>query len=429
MNIKIKGNQVLSGEIYPSGSKNSAVHIIPATLLFDERVEIGNVPNIKDVGRLVKTLEKLGSNIDWDTNKKTIKIDNSKIDFQRLSDEELGDMKASALLWGGLLGRFGKVDFSQLPGGCTLGIRPFEPFYKSFRDLGVKVEETQKGVVMDASHANSDKIWLPEMAVSVTSTLVMIATGLKGETTLVGAASEPQVQDLCNFLKKAGADIDGVGTNILKIKGGKKLNGVFYEMLNDHYEIATFLALGACTGGEVKVHNSEPQLFPQINYEFSKFNVKVEYDGNTAIVAANQKIEFTGSFEKKTNVVRAQPWPGLPVDLLPIFIPLALAAPKGYMIFHNWMYESGLFWTSELVKLNAEVIMADPHRVIIMAGRKLKGATMEAPYIIRAVVAMVVSSMLAEGETTILNADSLYRGHPNFSENLRKLGADIEEVV
>ena len=206
------------------------------------------------------------------------------------------------------------------------------------------------------------------------------------------------------------------------------MSPVTYELLHDHNEIATFLALGSATGGEIKVHNSHPELFPQINYEFSKFNINIEYENDTAIVRQNQDIRFTGSFEKKTNVVRAQPWPGLPVDLLPNFIPLALTAPSGYMIFHNWMYESGLFWTSELTKLGAEVIMADPHRVVVIAGKKLKGGTLEAPYIIRAVVAMVMAAMIAEGETVILNADSLYRGHPDFARNLRSLGAEIKEI-
>jgi len=419
---------VLSGEIYPSGSKNSAVHILPATLLLDEKVVLENIPDIKDVSTIITVLQKLGGKVDWDKEKKIIEIDNSSINFQALSEEDLGKIKASALLWGGLLGRFGKVDFSQLPGGCTLGIRPFEPFYKSFRDLGISVKETDKGVIMDATHATSASIWLTEMAVSVTSTLVMIATTLKGRTVLTGVASEPQVQDLCNFLVLAGADIKGIGTSVLEINGRKKLSGIKYKILHDHYEIATFLALGACTGGEILVHNAQKELFPQINYEFSKFNVNVEYNGDTAILKKRQELKFTGSFDKKTNVVRAQPWPGLPVDILPIFIPLALAAPRGYMLFHNWMYESGLFWTSELTKLGAEVIMADPHRVIVIAGNKLIGSTLEAPYIIRAVVAMVMAAMIAEGETTILNADALYRGHPYFSENLRKLGAKIEEV-
>lgn len=428
MNIKVQGKQVLSGEVYPSGSKNSAVHIIPATLLFGEPVLLKNVPNITDVSRLVQILQKLGSVVDWNANENTLRIDNANVGFGKLTEDDLGNMKASALLWGGLIGRFKRVDFSELPGGCTLGIRPFEPFYKSFRDLGITVRETGKGVVMDATKAEAASIWLTEMAVSVTSALVMIAVSLKGRTILTGAASEPQVQDLCNFLVAGGAKIEGIGSSRLIIEGGRSLHKVEHTLLHDHYEISTYLGLGACTGGEVRVRNSHPELFNQINYEFSKFNINIEYDGDTAIVPANQKIKFTGSFEKKTNVVRAQPWPSLPVDLLPIFIPLALAAESGYMLFHNWMYETGLFWTSELTKLGAEVIMADPHRVIVFGGRELTSAVLEAPYIIRAVVALVMATMIAEGESTILNADVLYRGHPNFSENLRTLGAKIEEI-
>lgn len=429
MNIRIRGKQVLTGEIYPSGSKNSAVHIIPSTLLISGKVRLENIPDISDVAKLVNVLQKLGSKINWDRSANILEVDNSSIDFKALTEDDMGSMKASSLLWGGLLGRFKKVDFSQLPGGCTLGIRPFEPFYKSFRDLGVKVTETQKGVIMDATQAKAGRIWLSEMAVSVTSTLVMLATTFKGKTTLVGTASEPQVQDLCNFLVCAGANIKGIGSSSLEIEGGKTLTAVTYKILNDHNEIATFLALGAATGGEIKVHNAEPQLFPQINYEFSKFNVEVSYNKDIALVKKNQKIRFTGSFDKKTNVVRAQPWPGLPVDLIPIFIPLALVAPAGYMMYHNWMYESGLFWTSELIKLGAEIIMCDPHRVIVMGGNKLNGAKLEAPYIIRAVVSMVIACMVSEGESLILNADALYRGHPRFAENLRKLGAEIEEVA
>jgi len=397
-------------------------------MLIEGKVVLGNIPDIRDVTVLINILEKMGSQINWDKEKKTLELDNSTLDFLALTEEDLGSIKASALLWGGLLGRFKKVDFSQLPGGCTLGIRPFEPFYKSFRDLGVEVKDTEKGVVMNSSKAHAADVWLTEMAVSVTSTLVMLAVTFKGKTTLTQAASEPQVQDLCNFLVKAGAKISGIGTNYLEIEGGHALHQVEHTILNDHNEIATFLAIGATTGGEIKVHNSEPQLFPQINYEFSKFNIRIEYDHDTAIIAKNQDIKFTGSYEKKTNVVRAQPWPGLPVDLIPVFIPLALSAKSGYMMFHNWMYESGLFWTSELIKLGSEIIMADPHRVIVMAGNKLHGATLEAPYIIRAVVAMVMSAMIAEGESHILNSEALYRGHPNFSGNLRSLGAEIEEV-
>ncbi len=428
MNIKVKGEQTLSGEIYPSGSKNSAVHLIPASLLFTEPVTFENIPDITDVSRLVAILEKLGSKIDWNQNNHILKIDNSKITFDQLTEEDLGNMKGTSLLWGALLARFGKVDFRNLPGGCTLGLRPFEPAYRAFRDLGVYIKETEKGVIMDIGNAKSREIWLTEMSPTVTTNVIMLASRLKGTTRVVGAASEPQVQDVCNFLTKAGVNIKGVGSSILEVEGGGELDKTSHMLFSDHYEITTFLALAAVTGGEIKVHNALPELFPMINYEFSKFNLKIEYDGDTAILTNKQKIKLTGDFAKKTNIVRAQPWPALPVDLIPMFIPLALAAPSGYMMFHNWMYEAGLYWTGELTKLGAEIIMADPHRVIVFGGRKLKGGTIEAPYIIRAVVAMVMSAMIAEGESLILNADTLYRGHPNFSENLRMLGAKIEEI-
>ena len=429
MNIKVKGGQILNGEIFPSGSKNSAVHLIPCSLLFREKIVLENVPDITDVGRLVNILKRLGSSLVWNSQKSILEVDNSKISFESLTQEDLGNMKGSSLLWGALLSRFGKVDFRDLPGGCTLGIRPLEPIYKVFRDLGVVVTQKNGGVVMSSEKAESGEVWLTEMSPTATTNLIMLATSLSGRTRIVGAASEPQVQDVCNFLTEAGADIKGIGSSVLEINGGKKLKGINYKILSDHYEIATFLALGALTGGEVRVHNAIPEHFKIINHEFAKFNIDVKYDKDTAYVSRNQKVLLKGSFGDKTLIVRAQPWPALPVDLLPIFIPLALSSPGGYMMFHNWMYESGLFWTSELTKLGAEVIMADPHRVMIVAGNKLKGAVLEAPFIIRAVVSMVMAAMIAQGETTILNADSLYRGHPHFAENLRRLGAKIDEIA
>ncbi len=428
MNIKIQGKQRIKGEITPSGSKNSAVHIIPATLLVKGEVELENVPEITDVDRLINILGKLGSRVNWDKNSRKLLLDNTNINFDKLTQEDLGNMKGTSLLWGALLSRFGQVDFEKLPGGCTLGIRSLEPIYKVFRDLGVTIKQTERGVIMSSQKAKSGEVWMTEMSPTATTNLIMLASSLPGKTKLIGAASEPQVQDVCLFLKKCGVKISGIGSSILEIEGVNHVRSASHELLSDHYEIATFLALAAITGGEIKVKKAIPEMFKIINYEFSKFNIFIKYDGDTAIIDEKQDIKLMGKFMDKTNVVRAQPWPALPVDLIPVFIPLALAAPSGYMIFHNWMYESGLFWTSELTKLGAEVIMADPHRVIVMGGNKLKGAILEAPYIIRAVVSMVMAALIAEGESTILNAESLYRGHPHFSENLIKLGAKIEEI-
>ena len=427
MNIRVQGRQILSGEITPSGSKNSAVALIPASILFDKPITFKNTPDITDVTRLISILEHLGSKISWNKETKDLYIDNSNLSYNSVTKENVGNMRGTSLLWGPMLARFGKVSFEELPGGCTLGTRPLESHYDAFKALSVDIRSTVQSVSMNSRTARASTIWLTEMSPTVTENVIMLAVGLRGKTTIIGAASEPQVQDLCKFFIASGAKIEGVGSSVLIISGVPKLNSPKeYEMFSDHYEIATFLALGAVTGGEIKINNPLPDLFKHINHVFSKFNIDIKYDKNQAIVEANQKIKIN-SDDNSTLNIKAQPWPSLPVDMLPLFIPIALASKSGNVLFHNWMYESGLFWTSELSKLGANVIMADPHRVIINAGNKLFGAKLEAPYIIRAVVAMTMCAMIAKGESVILNADALYRGHPNFSNNLKRLGAKIEE--
>ncbi len=427
MDIRIKGGQILRGEITPSGMKNSAVCLIPASILFDSAVSFENVPEITDVQRLLNILGKMGSKISWNREKKTLVLDNSNLSLKRLDKSDLGNMRGTSLLWGPMLRRFGRVEFEDLPGGCTLGFRTLYPHYHAFEMMGVKIKKKLNGVVMDARNTKPASVWLSEVSPTATENVIMLAVGLPGKTKIVGAASEPQVQDLCNFLKACGAKIKGIGSNILEIEGTKKLKPVKYRILSDHYEIATFLALGAVTGGRVVVHDFPKEIFTPILNVFEDFGIKIRIFNNSAIVE-NQKIQIKPK-DRDILVVKAQPWPSLPVDILPLFIPLALAAKKGQVLFHNWMYEAGLFWTSELTKLGANIIMADPHRVVVIAGSKLRGATLEAPYIIRAVVSMVMAAMISKGDSLILNADALYRGHPHFSENLRKLGADIEEIV
>lgn len=427
MDISVRGGQILSGEITPSGSKNSAVAIVSASILFKKKIIFKNVPDITDINQLVSILKNLGSVIDWNKETCEISIDNSNLTYDSVSKNNLGNMRGASLLWGSMLSRFGKVSFEELPGGCTLGKRPLGSHYDAFRKLGVEIEATACRVSMNAEKAQSTKFWLTEMSPTVTENAIMLASGLIGVTTIVGAASEPQVQDLCKLMVESGVKIDGIGSSVITVHGTKDINPpAEYEIFPDHYEIATFLALGAITGGEIKINNAMPELFVYINNIFSKFNINIKYDKNTAIVVKGQQIKIEGN-ENETLTIKAQPWPSLPVDMLPLFIPIALASKSGNVLFHNWMYESGLFWTSELTKLGANVIMADPHRVIINAGKKLTGAKLEAPYIIRAVVAMMMCALISDGETVILNADALYRGHPNFSNNLKKLGAKIEE--
>jgi len=425
MNIKVVGGQKLSGEVTPSGSKNSAVALLPASLLFSDPIKFSNIPDITDVQKLYSILMMLGSKVNWNKEDKTMTLDNSEVSFEKIDSKEVGQMRGTSLLWGPMLARFGKVFFNDLPLGCTLGVRPLDAQYKALRDLGVKIQETTASVNMDASGAKAGEVWLDEMSPTATENVIMFATSLKGITRVVGAASEPQVQDLCEFLVSCGAKISGIGSSVLEIEGNHKLMARDHVVWPDHYEIATFLAMATVTGGSIKVHNAMPGRLTNIVRIFEKFNVKVGYEGDAAVIK-NPQIDVIGHKAGKNLIVRAQPWPGLPVDLLPVFIPLAIAS-RGQVLYHNWMYEAGLFWTSELTKLGANIIMADPHRVVVHGGAKLVGTKITAPYIIRAVTSMVMTAMIADGETLILNADSIHRGHPNFVENMKKLGAEIEE--
>jgi len=430
MNIRIRGGQVISGEINPSGSKNSAVCLIPATLLFDRPVTLKNIPDITDVTRLVEILTHLGSKVSWDKNARTMTVDNSRVSFESVDPTDVTSIKGirgTTLLWGPLLGRFRKAESSEQPAGCTLGARPLDAHFQAFFDLGVTVKTENNHVYLDGTSAKAGSVWLLETSVTATENAIMLAVTLPGVTTIVNSATEPHVQDLCSFLNACGATISGVGSSILTIQGGQPLVPVDYTIISDHYEIGTFLALGALTGGQMRVTNAIPEHSLSINREFAKFGITVEYEGSTAVVRAGQHPVITKT--KAPMIVRAQPWPALPVDMLPLFIPLALASPSGQALFHNWMYESGLYWTSELLKMGANAVMCDPHRVLITGGNQLTGTKLEAPYIIRAAISLVMAAMIADGETTILNADSIHRGHPNFAANLQKLGAHIEEVA
>lgn len=429
MTLKIQGGQTLSGTITPSGSKNSIVALIPASLLFDKPVTFKNVPDITDVGRLVEILTKLGSKILWDKTTKEMTLDNSEVSFDSVDPTDINTTKGirgTTLLWGPLLARFGKAESSEQPPGCTLGARPLDAHFQAFFDLGVKVITENNHIYFDSSAAKPATVWLLETSPTATENIIMFATSLSGTTTIHNAASEPNVQDLCNFLNLCGAKIEGIGSNTLIIKPSNHLIPKPYTVISDHYEIATFLALGAITEGEIRVKNAIPEHFVQINREFAKFGIDITYEGNTAVVKNGQTIKITKT--KSPMIVRAQPWPALPVDMLPLFIPLSLAATSGQALFHNWMYEAGLFWTSELLKFGANLTMCDPHRILVTAGNKLKGAAVDAPYIIRAAIALAMTAMTAIGETTITNADSIHRGHPNFVNNLKSLGAQIEEV-
>ncbi|NLZ24318.1 UDP-N-acetylglucosamine 1-carboxyvinyltransferase, partial [Candidatus Dojkabacteria bacterium] len=259
-----------------------------------------------------------------------------------------------------------------------------------------------------------------------TENFIMAACLAKGTSVMINSASEPHVQDLCKFLISMGADIEGVGSSTIKVKGVEKLSGTTYTVSSDYHEITTLLALGAMTGGEVSVNNAVPQYFGLIKKTFHKFGVDILYNEDRASVKRNSTLKVLQPYTKNIlQKVEAAPWPYFPADLLPLMMALAVKA-EGNSMFWNKLYEGGFFWIPEMIKFGAHIVMCDPHRVIVFGNKPLSPAEVNAPKIIRATVALLMVALTIDGESIIYDADAIKRAHPNFVENLQALSADVK---
>jgi UDP-N-acetylglucosamine 1-carboxyvinyltransferase len=426
--LKIRGGKKLNGEITPAGNKNSVLPILCATLLTNQPVVIRNFPELTDVLKLVELLESLGSKIEWDKQEKILKIDNSG--FCKSFGEEgfpLG-MRGALLLLAPLLYRHKELEIKEDIGGCSLGIREIDPHLDILKGLGAKVKNNSTLKISIERGFQGGNLWQDYMSVTATENFLMAAVVAKGTSIMDNSASEPHVQDLTNFLISMGAKIEGLGSSKLVVEGVEELKGTDFTISSDHHEITTLLALGAMTGGNVRVKNAIPQYFPLINNTFAKFGVEVKYDGDTAYTKANGKLKVVEPYTKNLlQKVEAAPWPYFPADLMPLMMALAVKA-EGSVMFWNKIYEAGFFWIPEMIKFGAHIVMCDPHRVITYGDKPLRPAAVDAPNIIRATVALLMVALTIEGESTIRNADTIKRAHPNFVENLKLLGADIEWI-
>lgn len=425
-NLIVHGGKPLSGTITPSGNKNAVLPILCATLLTNEPVTLANVPAITDIEKLVGFFRSLGSLIDWDREAKTMRLDHSDLGDDFDPETLPQGMRSAVLLFAPLLQRFKRIELDSNPKGCALGIRELDPHLEILSKLGAAIDHNGVLSLSIDSHFEAASHWADYMSVTTTETFLMAAALAKGRSSLTNAASEPHVQDLCRFLQSMGARIEGVGTSVLAVTGVDALGGAEAAISSDHHETATFLALGAITGGAVRIAYSEPQHFELINRSFAKLGVSIRYDGDTAICDSEQSLKvqqpYTSNLLPK---IEAAPWPYFPVDLLPPMVALATQA-DGVMHFWNKVYEGGFAWLPELVKFGAHAVFSDPHRIIIFGQRPMRPAIVEAPYIIRAAVALYMTAASIEGRSIVKNADPIRRAHPHFAENLRKLGAEIE---
>lgn len=422
----VNGGTPLSGTVTPSGNKNSVLPILCATLLTDAPVRLLNVPAITDVEKLVSFFNDQGSRITWDRAAGSMTLDHSSFDADRLQGELPTGMRSSVLLFAPLLQRMKKLAIPGKAEGCSLGIRELDPHLEILEKLGARVSSNGTLTLALKDRFTGARHWPDYMSVTATENFVMAAVLAEGESTLLNAASEPHVQDLCEVLVAMGGKISGIGTSKLTVQGVKRLRGGAFTINTDYHEVVTFLALGAITGGEVKVRHSLPHHFDLIERAFEKLGVKIEHQGDTAIVRRRQKLVVEAPYTSNLlTKIEAAPWPYFPVDLLPCMIALAVRA-KGAVQFWNKVYEGGFTWIPELSKFGAHVVVSDPHRIIVFGDRPLRAATVDAPYIIRAAVGLYMVAASIPGRSIVKNADTIKRAHPKFVENLRSLGADVE---
>ena len=424
-NLIVHGGTPLRGRVVPSANKNAVLPILchaadrPAAAA-ERRAGHHRRAQDPDIFRA------LGSQVKLDETTRVLDLHHRDTRFDAAVHRLPEEMRSSIMLVPLLLARFGVARLEDNVKGCTLGVREIDPHVDIFRSFGGQVERADGSLLRSSGPLHPTHHWLDYASVTTTENFVLCAAAAQGESTLTNAASEPHVQEFCRFMAMMGADIDGIGTSRLAVRGGAALKGGEFTLEEDFHEITTFLALGAITGGDVVVRNSTPGNFPLIDRTFAKFGVRIEHkDGwSRAFRDGPLKVQtpFTSNVLTK---VEAAPWPYFPVDLLPIFIALGVCA-EGNAMFWNKVYDGALGWTGELSKFGAHVFSSDPHRVVTFGGNALTPAVVESPYIIRVAIALFMVASSIKGRSEIRNATPIRRAHPRFVENLRSLGVQVE---
>jgi UDP-N-acetylglucosamine 1-carboxyvinyltransferase len=423
----IEGGVPLSGTIVPAANKNGALPILAACLLTDDEVVLRNVPRISDVEAMVQLLGTLGARVSW-RGPNEVLIDSSTVDCPEVDRELAARIRASFLLAGPLLARFGRAQMPP-PGGDVIGRRRLDPHLDAFRALGATVEQRDDILITAPPLGLTPCDFLmDEPSVMATENALMAATLTRGPTVIRNAASEPHVQDLARMLVAMGAAIDGIGSNVMTVHGTGtgSLRGCTHTIAPDHIEIGSFMALAGVTGGELIVKDTRPEDLRMIRLVFERLGLRSEVLGDDVIVPGNQKLVIRNDAGDYLSKVEDGPWPAFPADLTSIALALATQA-EGSVIIHEKMFENRLFFTDKLVMMGAAITICDPHRAIVVGPRRLRGGRVESPDI-RAGMAMLIAALCADGVTEIGNISQIDRGYERIDERLRDLGARITRL-
>jgi UDP-N-acetylglucosamine 1-carboxyvinyltransferase len=424
--LVIEGGVPLSGEIVAAGNKNAALPILAACLLTEEELVISNVPKIRDVEAMLVLLERLGVKVEW-RGENEVSLQADTVNGTEVDEEASNRIRASFLAAGPLLARFGEAKMPP-PGGDTIGRRRLDAHLDAFRDLGAKIDgKNWVELTAPSGGLQATRIFMDEPSVMGTENALLAAALTPGPTTIQNAASEPHVQDLARLLTAMGATVDGIGSNVMTVHGRDKLGGAEHKVTPDHIEIASFMALAAVTGGDLRIRETAPADLEMIRRQFRRLGLSSMVEGNDVLVTPEQKLAVRDDMGDAIPKIDDGPWPAFPADLTSIALALATQAEGTILIFEK-MFENRLFFVDKLVAMGARITLCDPHRAIVSGPSRLHGERLESPDI-RAGMAMLIAALAAEGTSEIGNVVQIDRGYERIDLRLRDLGAHIERVA
>ncbi|PJB60053.1 MAG: UDP-N-acetylglucosamine 1-carboxyvinyltransferase [Bacteroidetes bacterium CG_4_9_14_3_um_filter_41_19] len=431
--FKITGGKRLSGEIIPQGAKNEALQILCAVLLTDEEVHLHNVPDISDVNRLIELLAGLGVDV-TKTDASSWLFKAAHINMYYLETEDFykkaTSIRGSVMLLGPLLARFGKGTLPQ-PGGDKIGRRRLDTHFVGLQKLGTTFlyHPDKKSYEVTAKQLVGDYMLLEEASVTGTANILMAAVRAQGTTTIFNAACEPYLVQLCKMLNNMGADIAGIGSNLLTIHGVNRLHGTNHTMLADMIEVGSFIGLAAMTRSEITIKNVQLENLGLIPTTFRRLGITIEQKGNDILVPKHEHYAIETFIDGSIMNIADAPWPGFTPDLISIVLVIAIQA-EGSVLIHQKMFESRLFFVDKLIDMGARIILCDPHRATVIGlnhSTPLRGIRMSSPDI-RAGVALLIAALSAQGTSIIDNIEQIDRGYQNIEGRLQQLGAMIERI-
>lgn len=431
--FEIRGGKPLSGSITPQGAKNEALQVLCAALLTDEPITYTNVPNIADVNTLIDVLADMGVEVTR-PEPNTVVLQARNVNTEYFSDNSFkkksGKLRGAVMLAGPMLARFRKAHIPQ-PGGDKIGRRRLDTHIRGFEKLGVVFDYNadESLFTLDGSKLKGAYILLEEPSVTGTANIIMAAVKAEGTTTLYNAACEPYVQQLCHMLNNMGANIAGIGSNMIVINGVNKLHGCSHRMLADMIEVGSFIGLAAMTQSELTIKNADVAHLGIIPETFQRLGIELSIQGDDIHIPAQQQYRIQKFIDGSILTVYDHPWPGFTPDLLSIILVTATQS-KGTVLVHQKMFESRLFFVDKLIEMGSQIVLCDPHRAVVIGLDRqipLRGITMSSPDI-RAGVALLIAALSAQGKSVIQNIEQIDRGYERIDERLNALGADIRRI-